>query len=508
MTTHVEVRRGQYIDSVSLMQVSAAVADGAGVTRANVAMATELNLDLLTQMGFEVPADASPNDMVVAIEADDDAAIAAALEQVSAQIAAIGQGGAAGGFSDEPAPRTTGWAVRRTGAPLAVVSVPGPHAFAEAAGALAEGSSVMIFSDNVPVDHEVTLKEMAAEKDLLVMGPDCGTAVVGGVGLGFANQLDRGPVGVAAASGTGAQHLTSLLHTAGVGISHCLGLGGRDLSEQVGGRSARAALRALDADPQTELIVLISKPPHPQVAADLRAFAAELSTPVQFALLGPGEPTITEAAEAALTHLGRPTPQWPSWTPDTTAAPSGEQPAGPSADGAQGLLRGLFTGGTLCDEAMLVAGRTLGPIHSNIPLEPGLELPEDLRHDGHLMIDFGDDELTQGRPHPMIDGSLRLERIAQEAADPRTRVILLDVVLGYSAHENPAGELAPAIEVALATARAEDRPLDVVVSLCGTDGDPQGLQRQAEALRESGATVHTSNAAAARVAADLIKEGA
>lgn len=527
MTTHVEVRGGQYIDSVSLMQVSAAVAGGPGVSRANVAMATELNLDLLAGMGFEIPAEASPNDLVVAIEAEDDDAVAAALAQVEAQIAAIGQAGSgAGSFSGEPAPRSAGWAVRRTGAPLTVVSVPGSHAYVQAAGALAEGSSVMIFSDNVPIEQEIALKDLAAERDLLVMGPDCGTAVVGGVGLGFANHLARGPVGVAAASGTGAQHLTSLLHTAGVGISHCLGLGGRDLSEQVAGRSARAALAALDADEQTEVIVLVSKPPHPGVAADLREFAAGLATPVLFALLGEGQPTITEAAEAVLDHLDRPVPQWPVWSPPA-AEPAAGQPDGQSATrsdgqpaeqraaqpnaqptGQPGLLRGLFAGGTLCDEAMIVAGESLGPIHSNIPLHPDLALPADLRHDGHLMIDFGDDELTQGRPHPMIDGGLRLARIAEEATDPRTRVILLDVVLGYSAHENPAGELGPALEAALATARADGRRLDVVVSLCGTDADPQGLHRQAEALRDAGAVVHTSNAAAARFAADLVKEGA
>ncbi|MFW6773836.1 FdrA family protein [Nocardioides sp. CPCC 205120] len=489
---HVETRRGRYVDSVSLMQVSATVAAVEGVDKAQVAMATELNLDVLTGMGFEIPEGTGPNDMVVAIAARDEDAVAAALAAVEQAVAAIGTSTGAGGFGGEPEARTTRWAVERTQASLAVISVPGEHAFAEALGALEEGASVLLFSDNVPVEQEVRLKDLAAERGLLVMGPDCGTAVVGGVGLGFANVLRRGPVGIAAASGTGAQQFTSLLHTAGVGVSHCLGLGGRDLSEAVGGRSARAALAALDADEGTEVIVVVSKPPHPDVARDLREHAGTLSKPVHFVLLGPGQPTITAGVEGVLTALGAEVPTWPTW-----GVPA-EAPA------VTGHLRGLFAGGTLCDESMLIAEETLGDIRSNIPLRPELALPGDLRHDGHLMIDFGDDTLTQGRPHPMIDPGLRLARLADEAADPAAGVVLLDVVLGHGAHADPAAELAPAVAAARRTAGEGGRELAVVVSLCGTDADPQGLAAQAEALASAGAAVFSSNADATRYAVALV----
>ncbi len=191
--------------------------------------------------------------------------------------------------------------------------MPGQHAFAEAADALDAGCDVMIFSDNVPVAQEVWLKDRAAERGLLVMGPDCGTAIVGGIGLGFSHSVRPGPIGIVAASGTGAQQVVCLLDAAGAGISAVLGVGGRDLSAQVGGRSARAALAALDADPATELIVLLSKPPAAEVAASLRGFAASLATPVQFALIGPGQPDLTAAAEAALRATGIEVPQWPAW---------------------------------------------------------------------------------------------------------------------------------------------------------------------------------------------------
>jgi FdrA protein len=324
------------------------------------------------------------------------------------------------------------------------------------------------------------------------MGPDAGTAVIGGTGLGFANALRRGPVGLVAASGTGAQQVTCLLDDAGVGVTAVLGVGGRDLSAEVAGRSALAALRLLDEHAGTELVVLLSKPPDPAVAARLRAAAGQLRTPSLVAFVGRGQADLTAvsadiaaAADATVTPL-----EWPA-----------PYPRAPRA----GFVRGLFSGGTLCDEAMAIAAETLGPVASNTPLEPRWALGDDLRGPGHLMIDFGDDRLTRGRAHPMIDPSLRLERVAAEAADPGCAVLLLDVVLGFGAHPDPAGALAPAIAAARDTARAAaaGRDLAVVVSLIGTRGDPQGRDATAAALAAAGASVHSSNAAAARTAAAL-----
>jgi FdrA protein len=492
--TSVEVRRGAYHDSVTLMQVSRAVSAVDGVQAAQVAMATELNLDLLRGMGFEPPEGAGPNDMVVAVRADDDEAVTRALGELDAALARASAGGAGtSGLGAAAPPRTTGAAARRTGASLSLISVPGPHAFTEAMDALESGLSVMLFSDNVPVEQEIRLKDEGARRGLLVMGPDCGTAAVGGVGLGFANAVRPGPVGIVAASGTGAQQLMCLLDAAGVGVSHCLGVGGRDLSAAVGGRSTRQALAMLDADPATELIVVVSKPPAKEVADEIKAYAASLATPVQFALLGRGQPDLTAAAARAVEAAGggwHEPRSWPALDP---------RPARARA------LRGLFAGGTLCDEAMVIAAEALGPIRSNIPLEPEWALPPGQTTDGHLMIDFGDDALTQGRAHPMIDQRTRLDRLAVEAADPSAGVLLLDVVLGHGAHPDPASELAPAVASALATARADGRDLAVVVSLCGAEGDPQGLDRQAAALRDAGAAVHLSNAAAARAAVQLIE---
>ncbi|MGH8895413.1 MAG: FdrA family protein, partial [Actinomycetes bacterium] len=434
MSSHVEVRRGAYHDSVTLMQVSRDVTTVDGVIAAQVAMGTELNLDLLRDMGFDPPADAGPNDLVVAVRTDDDAALPEALAALEAALAASTGGGATGLGSGEPEPHTLAAAVRRSPEPptLAMVSVPGPHAFTEALSALQSGLSVLVFSDNVPVEQEVRLKDEAADRGLLVMGPDCGTAVVGGAGLGFANAVRPGPVGLVAASGTGAQQLMCLLDGAGVGVSQCLGVGGRDLSRAVAGRSTRAALQMLDDDPSTELVVLVSKPPDPAVAEEIKEYAGKLSTPVHLALLGRGQPDLTQVARRAVEAVGG-TWRDPRWWPAPVER-TGDYPT----------LRGLFAGGTLCDEAMVIAVETLGPVLSNIPLQPDWAVGDDLRADGHLMIDFGDDALTQGRAHPMIDQRTRIDRLAATAGSPG--VVLLDVVLGHGAHPDPASELAPVLE--------------------------------------------------------------
>jgi FdrA protein len=471
------------------MEISATLAGLPGVEAAVVAMGTEPNLDLLPDMGFSRPDAAGPNDLMVALRTADDAAMVAALDRLESDLDV--RRGTLQTFSDKQGapsytPRTAGSAVRAFGATLVLVSTPGRYAFIEAMDALDAGASVMVFSDNVPVAQEVVLKRAALDRGLLVMGPDCGTAVVGGVGLGFANVVRPGPVGLVAASGTGAQQVMALLGWAGVGVSHCLGVGGRDLSAEVGALSTLAALDLLDADPLTEQIIVVSKPAAPEVAEAVTARAAGLSTPVMMADLGPDRPDLTSAVEAILPRLGVAVPAaWPTWGSEDGGDP----------DRPGGTVRGLFGGGTLCQEAMTVAAPMLGEIRSHVPLRSAWTLTAG--SDGHVMVDLGADEFTRGRPHPMIDMGPRLDRLATEAADPRCRVLLLDVVLGHGAHADPARELAPAIRAA----RSARPDLDVVVTLVGTADDPQDLPAQVAALTGAGAEVFASNAHAARHAA-------
>lgn len=476
------LRQGVYADSVTLLQVSRQVGQAAGVQAALVGMATGLNLDLLAGMGFQPPGSESPNELFIAVRAADRQSVEAAAE-LAEQLLSAPRRSTGAGAAEQP-PRTIGSAAASAGAGLALISVPGQHAFTEAMDALDAGCDVLVFSDNVSVADEIRLKDAAAERGLLVMGPDCGTAVVFGLGLGFSHTLDRGPVGLVAASGTGAQQVLCLLDAAGVGVSAALGVGGRDLSEAVAGRSTLAALRMLDSDPDTELILVVSKPPAAPVAERVRQAAAGLATPVRFALLGPGQPDLTQSTEAVLTELAAPVPDWPSWPV--------------AAEPRPGALRGLFCGGTLCDEAMLIASAELGEVRSNIALRPDWALDAGLRWPGHLMIDFGDDALTQGRAHPMIDPSLRNRHLAELLADPDTAVVLLDVLLGHGSHADPVAELLPVLAGA---------STPVVVSLIGARRDPQGLEASARRLHQAGASVFTSNAAATRHALSLLTSG-
>jgi FdrA protein len=467
MSDHVELRSGVYADSVTLLQVSRRLQQLPGVATAQVAMATPLNLEVLERMGFVVPAEATVNHLVVAVRLDD-AAGGAELEPTLAEVdRALTESRRPGpGPTEEAPPRTTTSALRREPAGLVLVSVPGPSAAVEAMDALEAGADVMVFSDNVPVEQEVDLKRYAAARDLLVMGPDCGTAVVDGLGLGFANVVPPGPVGIVAASGTGCQQLLALLDHAGVGVSTAYGVGGRDLSAEVGGLATRTALARLDRDPGVEVAVLISKPPADEVARELTAYTESLATPVHLALLGSGRPDLTEAAEQLLRALGHNVPTWP--------VRGQARPHGP-APGTR--LYGLYVGGTMKQEAeVLVAASGLSP-------------------ERYTLVDFGDDEYTTGRAHPMIDPTLRLERLAEVGADADTAVVLMDVVLGHGAEDDPAASLAPAIEEVRAP---------VVITVVGTRHDPQDLGRQVDTLVSAGAEVHLSNAGATRRALEIV----
>jgi FdrA protein len=491
------VRRDFYLDSVALMRVSALVSAGAGVEEASLMIGSPANKGILEHAGLlvEEGRKASPADLVIAVRAVDSPSAAGAVEAAREALESMPTGAAGG--TDAWRPRTIEGGLRALpGATLALVSVPGEHAAAEAHRALGLGLDVMIFSDNVPLDAEVGLKRRAHALGRLVMGPDCGTAILSGVPLAFANAVPRGDVGVVSASGTGLQELSVLLAREGAGLSHGIGVGGRDLGEAVGGLCTLDAIDLLAADPATASIVLVSKPPASEVAARVLGRLAATGKPAVACFIG--APTSGERAhgvalartvhEAAERVLGRAIGA--DFDPGAVARQVASRRAG--------VVRGLFSGGTLCAEAQAVLAEAGLAVSSNAPI-PGAsalgaagEVPE-----GHVLLDLGADEYTRGRPHPMLDPAVRAPPLREALADPRVGVVLLDVVLGYGAHEDPAGAVATVI-----AEHGADRP-PVVASVCGVDGDPQDLAGQRRALEDVGVAVAPSNARAAALACAL-----
>ena len=516
------VRRGFYLDSVALMRISSSLSSRGGVETASLMIGTPSNLVILDEAGLltEAGRAAGPDDLVIAVRADGGQTLDAALDAAEGSLegAAAGPGGP--GAARHPGVRAACEAL--PDANLAIVSVPGPFAAREARRALAAGLHVLVFSDNVPVEDEVALKREGRARGRLVMGPDCGTAIIAGTPLAFANRVRSGGIGAIAASGTGLQELSVLVHRGGGGLSHGIGVGGRDLGDDVGGLSTFMALDALETDPETRHIVIVSKPPGPRTEAALRARLADCPKPVTLCLIGGGSggggaggeddagelspnvnlaATLRDAARLALDG-----PAGASGTgllprggagrdPDTRAGP-------PLPENRPGRIVGLYSGGTLCSEGQAILSRAGLGVASNAPIPGAAGLPTDGESPpsptAHTFIDLGADEYTAGRPHPMIEPAMRSEALAGALADPTVAAVVLDVVLGTGSHPDPA---APIVDI---LGSAPPAPPPVVASVCGTELDPQDYGTQRGALERAGVFVAASNADAVEAAIRIV----
>ena len=492
------VRRGFYLDSVALMRLSVSLSDREGVESASLMIGTQSNLRILDEAGLLAAEGrgAGPDDLVLAVRATGRAALEAGLE---AAAEALERAAEPDQRSDLRFPGLRSACEALPGANLALVSVPGPFAAQEARRALRHGLNVLLFSDHVSVEDEVALKQEAGRRGLLVMGPDCGTAIIGGVPLAFANRVRRGDIGVVAASGTGLQEFSVLVHRGGGGISHGIGVGGRDLSDEIGALSTLTAHDLLESDAATRHIAIVSKPPGPRTESALLARLADCPKPVTLCLVGRDEatlpvnvrlaPTLRDAARLALGCRA------------SDNSPS-EAATGVLPPPRPGRIAGLYSGGTLCAEAQAILRRAGMAAASNAPIPgvaraPRIDAGEGglpLDGSGHLLLDLGADEYTTGRPHPMIEPAMRGPVLARSLADPDTAVVVLDVVLGTGCHPDPAAAVALALESAPAMG-----PL-VVASVCGTDRDPQGATAQRRTLEGAGVFVVASNADAVEAA--------
>jgi FdrA protein len=508
MNTKVLVKKSTYRDSISLMKISNSISKLSGITQAAVVMATELNRRVLFEAGFKDPAIdlATTNDMIVAIEAKDSDSLDSALVETE-KLLESGEIQA----GEKAQPTTIEEALEMApDANLVVISVPGKFAKREAMQALNHGLNVFLFSSNVSQEEEVELKTLSKEKGLLLMGPDCGTSIINHKVLGFGNSIREGNIGLVSASGTGLQEVTTLIHKAGLGISHAIGTGGGDLSEKVGGVTMIQGLQLLEKDVQTKVIVLISKPPDEATTKKVIEVASQSRNPVVINFLGEDNTylvtgnlraaaTLDEAAQIACELAGGKTEVFTGVIPKETVSLALSEHKKLAA--GQKYIRGLFAGGTLCYESQIILQSVFGQVFSNAPVRHENMIPGNAASKEHACIDMGAEEFVEGRVHPMIDFSLRKMRILQEARDPETAVILIDVELGFGSNDDPAAQLVPVIEKAKAIAKDAGRNLAIVASVVGTEGDFQGLANQEQALSRAGVIIMPSNAQATKVSA-------
>lgn len=516
----IKIKTDAYYDSVFLMLASKHVKAMAGVTEAVASMGTRTNLELMAGIGFDpgILDQARPNDLIIAVEADTREDMDRAFDAVTEF---LNRKNEAGDDDEAYHPVSLANAIRFSrDSNLALISVPGEYAAREARIALDSGLHVMMFSDNVSIEDEIALKALAVEKGLLMMGPDCGTAIINGAPLCFANAVRQGNIGLVAASGSGLQEVTCCIDKLGHGISQALGTGGRDLKDpRINGAMTKMGIQALSEDTDTGVIVVISKPPAETVADEIIEILKKTGKPGVVCFLGqpPREPegnltfaqTLEDAAVQSVALAGGFPGNGGSEKSENRKEPEKCQDALTAAQRqkktpSQKYIRGLFAGGTLADEARIILEAAGIRIHSNIQPDKALKLADPRKSREHTIIDLGDDAFTRGRPHPMIDPAIRHERLDAELADPETAVVLMDFVLGYGAHEDPAGLMAEYLEGLGDTADLD--AITFVASITGTRADFQDMDAQKEKLEKMGCIVMSSNARASRLAADIIKE--
>ena len=509
------VKKGEYFDSVSLMIVGKDVTQMDYVIDATVVMATQENKSILKTADlyldeFEKYDD---TDLLIVIKSDHEDKFDEIFENVNTLLSEIrNKKDDQGTFT----PKSLDGAIQvKPDSNLALISIAGRYAGNEAMKALKKGLNVMLFSDNVSLEIEIELKKYAIVHDLLMMGPDCGTAIINGVPLAFSNVVNKGDIGIIAASGTGLQEVSSIISEEGFGISQAIGTGGRDIKEQVGGMMFISSLEALKNDDNTKVIVLVSKPPHPTVLKKITDKLMEISKPVVSIFLGADSDLVKEGGAVAAETLEEAALLACAISDNLEISKIAEyleerresfgeivEKEVNKISSGRKYIRGLFSGGTLCDEAQIILKKDIENIFSNRSGDEKFALEDSWLSKEHTLVDLGEDEFTVGRLHPMMDFDLRNKRILQEAKDDETAIILFDLVLGYGANIDPIGEILPVIK------DAQDNAPDMsfICSVTGTELDPQNRSETIKTLEKNGVIVMPSNAAAAEIVSLIIKE--
>ena len=511
MGVYTLVKKNAYYDSVTLMLATDEVKAIEGVEEALVGMGTDTNKEFLKDLGMLTPEaeSAGPNDLLIVVKGPE-GILEKAVEVVEDFLKGEEKTEETG---EMVAPSLESALKMMPDADLVLISIAGEYAGREAMKALEKGLHVMLFSDNVSLEEEIKLKKYAIEKGLLMMGPDCGTAIINGVPLAFSNVVKRGKIGIVAASGTGSQEVSSIISNLGEGISQLIGTGGRDVKKDVGGLMFLEGIRWLMEDENTDVIVLVSKPPAQEVvekAIELLKKSGKKSV-VHFIngkvededmIVGKTlEDTAIKAVKLARNEeIDKEEYSYYEVVGGRDLDSLAKEVASKIEEGK--YIRGLYSGGTLADEAMALLMKEVGPVWSPSPLDPKYKIDNIHESREHTVVDMGEDEFTRGRPHPMIDFTMRKERLIKEYLDPETAIILLDIVLGYGSNMDPASEIAEAVEEAK---KKSGKYKAVIANILGTKEDPQGYDKQWKTLEDAGVIVFPSNATAVRFAIKVWK---
>ena len=499
------VEKNRYVDSVTLMQVRAKAMKIAGAVIAEVQMATPANIDILKELEFEVPTDAGSNDLVCGIRAENEEAAEKILKVIDGVLNHRVE-------SDENYTSLDEINFAETGYNLAQISLPGEYAAKEAQKAMEYGCDVFIFSDNVSIEEERALKEYGHAHGKLVMGPDCGVGLSDGVCLGVGSIVKKGNVGIVGASGSGSQEVACVIEKCGYGVTEIIGTGGRDLAKEIGGITMMDGIRRLENDPETKVIVLVSKLADTQVMEEILAFADNMTKPVVAVFLG-GNKKMYEGHRVIgvmnLEEAGLKAVELLTGKKEHLGYSDAELEAIANREIEklhmnQKYFRGLFCGGTFTEESLIYFNQhnTENQLYTNLNNRYATQLEDAETSKGHTILDLGAENFTEKAPHPVFEPSLRVDRLKKELEDPDVAVVMIDFITGPAVAEDPFSDLAAVAR----EANSSDRHITFIGAVCGSEEDPQNVTEMSKLLRDSGFIVTGSNYQSTKLASMMMEK--
>lgn len=504
----IKVHKNRYVDSVTLMSIGDKVMSLSGISNAEVQMGTPANTEVLEELGYVLSSDIKPDDLVFAVTGQTQEKIEEAFKFAESLLS--GGGTMAGqrkyhdiGDIDLSADPYD----------IAQISLPGEYVLHEAKKALLIGMDLFIFSDNVPLEQELELKELGREMGRLVMGPDCGVGFINGVCLGAGSIMREGSIGIIAASGSGAQEVGSIIEKYGHGISNIIGTGGRDLYPEINGIEMLQAMKLMAEDNNTKVIVLVSKLAGLGVMNKILTEADKIQKAVVAIFLGSEKSlfeghnvipafSLHEAAEKACKLISEDVVDLHLSKKDLQETAQSEYSR---YDSNQKYFRGLFCGGTFTEEALIYLNENLSGVNLNSNLKTRFADKLRDRHIslGHTILDLGAEDFTSEAPHPVFDPKLRAKRLEKEIGDPETAAILLDFITGPGVAQDPFSLVIETIKKDMSNT---GKHITYIANICGTEQDPQNIRENIRKLKECGVIVTQSNYESIRLAGAIINK--